>query len=226
MTAIAAVALTAAGFIFGWSVSGEPGRGSGEWSQEVASTTAEQTAAPNPSLPQEDVSGTEIDGLPRYPGSVRIEYIREDQGEIVWTETEYLTDATLEETREFYRDVFRSEDWSVNDVGFAQNSWIFFVVDGDREVFVNLRPRGKIVEIDIEHTEPEERTTAQQNTAQQNAAQQNAVPETRNQTGGQSNAAGNADVAAPQVQPEQAVPVYEDDDYYEYDDDDYGDYDD
>lgn len=101
------------------------------------------------------MAGADIDGLPRYPGSVRIEYIREDQGRLIWTETEYLTDASLEQTREFYRDTFRSEGWSVNDIGFAQNSWVFFVVDGEREVFVNLRPRGSIVEVDIEQTEPD-----------------------------------------------------------------------
>lgn len=149
---------TLAGFAVGWALAGDA-----NWL--LASREEPQTIAPeeaprpqNPSIPSEDVSGSDIPSLSRYPGSVRIEYIREDQGNMIWTEIEYLTDADMSQVREFYRDSFRSEDWSVNDVGFAQNAWVFFIVKGDREVFVEIRPRGNIVEVDIEQTEPKEDT--------------------------------------------------------------------
>lgn len=161
ITAVLAVALTSAGFIFGWAMADDLGwdRTSKRQSSSEETTASRQPPARDLSLPSEDVDGAEIEGLPRYPGSVRIEYIREDQGRITWTETEYLTGASLEQTREFYRDAFRTGGWSVNDVGFTQSSWVFFVVDGEKEVFVNLRPRGEIVEIDIEQTEPEANET-------------------------------------------------------------------
>lgn len=157
--AIVALMLSLAGFVAGWTLAGNA-----DWL--LASRERPQAAAPeeaprpqNPSIPSEDVTGSDIPGLSRYPGSVRIEYIREDQGNMIWTEIEFLTDADMSQVREFYRDSFRSEDWSVNDVGFAQNAWVFFIVKGDREVFVEIRPRGNIVEVDIEQTEPKEKDT-------------------------------------------------------------------
>lgn len=160
------------------------------------------------------MAGADIDGLPRYPGSVRIEYIREDQGRLIWTETEYLTDASLEQTREFYRDTFRSEGWSVNDIGFAQNSWVFFVVDGEREVFVNLRPRGSIVEVDIEQTEPD--------TEPSTTGADPSVPSGANADG---NADGNAGDTVALRGTQQAVP-YDNDDGLGDDDDFDDDFDD
>lgn len=123
--------------------------------EEIPAEGPQKAPAPRTvPIPEEDVPGADLEGLQRYPGSVRIEYLRERQGDVIWTEIEYLADAPISEAREFYRDSFRTADWHVNDIGFAQNSWVFFVVKEDREVFVELKPRGSGVEIDLEQTEP------------------------------------------------------------------------
>lgn len=198
--------LSLAGFVAGWALAGNT-----DWL--LASRERPQAAAPeeaprpqNPSIPSEDVTGSDIPGLSRYPGSVRIEYIREDQGNMIWTEIEFLTDADMSQVREFYRDSFRSEDWSVNDVGFAQNAWVFFIVKGDREVFVEIRPRGNIVEVDIEQTEPKEKDTGGGNGKRDNANDQS------NQQSQPEPAPATPAPAAP------AAPVYDDDGLDDYDD--------
>lgn len=169
MSAFAAVILVSLGFVAGWSFSQGFGWDRISGGVPVEETRSEQPPpARDPVLPDEDVEGADIEDLPRYPGSVRIEYIRQDQGELIWTEAEFLTAASLDEVREFYRDTFREQDWSVNDIEFRQQSWIFFVVKGEREVFVELSTRGDIVEIDLEQTEPnpeppgKEQTTPEQ----------------------------------------------------------------
>ncbi len=225
MIAVAAVAILSAGFIFGWTVANDSGeRAAGEWSEEVAATDPPPPAR-SLSVPDDDVEGSDIVGLPRYPGSVRIEYIREDQGELIWTETEYLTDATLEQAREFYRDTFRSSNWSVNDIGFTQNSWVFFVVDDEREVFVNLRPRGDIVEIDIEHTEPDRAEPTEPATAGE--GQQVPADASGDENAGE-NAPAPEQVAPPQRPAYEVPPAtpYYGDEGYDEDYDDYEEYDD
>jgi hypothetical protein len=196
--AIVALILPLAGFTVGWVLSERSGWLLASQERPQDAETEDQPLPQNTSLPGEDVDGSDVPGLSRYPGSVRIEYLREKQGEVIWTEVEYLTEAELSEVREFYRDAFRTEDWSVNDVGYAQNAWTFFVVKGEREVFVEIKPRGGIVEVDIEQTEPEIET------------------EKQNDGPGQPEGSG----APPEAEaPAAPAPVYEDDDY----DDDYDD---
>ncbi len=148
--------LILAGFVAGWTLGYQQPPVSPE--QEVArdvnrraSTTAE------PTMPSEDVSGDDFSGLPRYPGSVRIEHAREDLGGLVATEVEYLTPTGLDTVREFYRDVFRTEDWNVADVSFSEGAWTFFVTQDGREVFVEIKPYGGLTEVDFELTEPKPR---------------------------------------------------------------------
>ncbi|MBA3951808.1 MAG: hypothetical protein H0X57_08010 [Rubrobacter sp.] len=151
-----ALMLILAGFVAGWTLGYQQPPVSPE--QEVArdvnrraSTTAE------PTMPSEDVSGDDFSGLPRYPGSVRIEHAREDLGGLVATEVEYLTPTGLDTVREFYRDVFRTEDWNVADVSFSEGAWTFFVTQDGREVFVEIKPYGGLTEVDFELTEPKPR---------------------------------------------------------------------
>lgn len=196
--------LPLAGFAVGWILSDSSGWLLASQEQPSEAEVADQPPPQNTSIPGEDVDGSDIPNLNRYPDSVRIEYVREEQGAVIWTEVEYLTEADLSQVREFYRDAFRTEDWSVNDVGYAQNAWIFFVVDGEREVFVEIRPRGEIVEVDIEQTEPIVEEQTQQNEGSNDGAG----------SGGSEQSSQQAPEAAP-------APVYDDldDDY----DDDYED---
>lgn len=201
------------GFAVGWALAGNADWLLASREEPQRNPAPENPPRPiNPSIPDEDVTGSDIPGLSRYPGSVRIEYIRENQEDTIWTEVEYLTDADTSQVREFYRDVFRTEGWSVDDIGFAQNAWIFFVVKDEREVFLELKPRGDIVEVDIEHTEPKEET-----------------PEVNTSGGNGNNADDGSNQQQSQPSPEAApaasapapvAPVYDDDydDYGEYED--------
>lgn len=236
--------LLLAGVTIGWALAGNVDRflAPGEQQSNIQSDDDATEAPPDPrnlSIPSEDVSGSDIQGLNRYPGSVRIEYIREDQGDMTWTEVEYLTDADLSQVREFYRDSFRTEGWSVNDVGFAQSSWIFFVVKDEREVFVEIKPRGGIVEVDIEQTEPQPENPqedTEQNDDQNESQDDGGDDQSNQQTADPASVSEPVPVESAPVEsapvesvpetpaPVQATPapapVYGDfDDYGEYDDD-------
>lgn len=198
--------LPLAGFTVGWILSERSGWLLASQEQPGESEVADQPLPQNASVPGEDVDGSDIPNLSRYPGSVRIEYLREEQGEVIWTEVEYLTEADLSQVREFYRDAFRTEDWSVNDVGYAQNAWTFFVVQGEREVFVEIKPRGEIVEVDIEQTEPIVEEETQQNEGSNDAG---------------SDGSGQSGQQAPEAAPAPAFGGGDDD--YDDDADDYED---
>jgi hypothetical protein len=135
-------------------------------SQSVSATHQENTKAlserntvsntePTTSLPAEDVPGRDMPGLPRYPGSVRIEYERKEQDRLVFTAARYLSHAKLDVIRGFYRGVFRSKNWSVANAEFSEGEWTFLVVDGEREAEVRIEPHGPgVSRVVIESSEP------------------------------------------------------------------------
>lgn len=66
--------------------------------------------------------------MPRYPGSVRTQYGREDLGDTVATDAEYATTDGREDVQEFYRGVFEAEGWEEADVGFDRGEMFYFVI--------------------------------------------------------------------------------------------------
>jgi hypothetical protein len=100
---------------------------------------------PAPSLPAEDVPGKDIRDLPRYPGSIRVEYERKEQNPLVFTRVRYLSRAKLDMIRGFYRGVFRSKDWLVANAEFSEGEWAFLVVYGEREAQVKIEPHSRRV---------------------------------------------------------------------------------
>jgi hypothetical protein len=111
------------------------------------------------SLPSEDVAGEDIPGLPRYPDSVRTAYEREEAGDLVETNVGYgATAPGLDAVREFYRDTFREEDWSVENAEFSEGTWTFLVTQDEREALVEFETRtgsrGGLFDIRIELSEP------------------------------------------------------------------------
>jgi hypothetical protein len=146
------------GVTLGWTLAGQAGwtlAGDGGLPEQTRLSRLEgPPPPPEPSMPEKDVPGSNISGLPRYPGSIRIHYRREDLDNIVWTEVGYVTSADIDTVRGFYRDVFRTEGWSVGDVGFSEETWNFFVIEGEREAYIELEPRDEIVEVNFVLTEP------------------------------------------------------------------------
>ena len=98
---------------------------------------------PTPSLPAEDVPGKDIRDLPRYPGSVRVEYIRQEQNPFVFTRLRYLSLAKLDIIRGYYRVAFRSKNWMVANAEFSEGEWAFLVVYGEREAQVKIEPHSR-----------------------------------------------------------------------------------
>jgi hypothetical protein len=118
--------------------------------------SSEAIASP---LPSEDVPGADIPGLPRYPDSVRVEYEREEVDYLLETRVGYGAAASgLDSVREFYRDTFREENWSVENAEFSEGTWTFLVTQGEREALIEFETRtgsrGGLFDIRIELSEP------------------------------------------------------------------------
>ncbi|MBA2362116.1 MAG: hypothetical protein H0V86_01135 [Chloroflexia bacterium] len=101
-----------------------------------------------------DVPGSDIETIPRYPGSVRVEYRRSVDQRLLKTEVEYVVTADLEPVHDFYREIFRVHRWLVADLGFSQGEWTFFLVEAEREAVIEIESRGELVEVEIELSEP------------------------------------------------------------------------
>lgn len=137
-----------------------------EFGEAPETTSPEETSSQIlAALPAEDVEGDEIPELPRYPGSVRTGYESWEEGDLVFTRAQYLTSDELDDVREFYRDVFRSEGWTETDAEFSEGVWSFFVTRGEREANAKIQPRGPGTEVDIEFSEPRLEETITQTTS-------------------------------------------------------------
>lgn len=123
-------------------------------------STTPQPARSWPPIPAADVPGSDVAGLQRFPGSVRVEFRSEAQGELRVTEVEYLVLADLEEVRIHYRNVFDAGGWVVGDLQYRFGEWTFFIIDTPREATVEVEARSPIVEIEITVTEPLDSTSA------------------------------------------------------------------
>lgn len=83
-------------------------------------------------LPAEtDVEGSDIEGLPRYPGSVRILY-EEEINVYGYIAVEYMTDDSLDDIRAFFSKFLEDEDWEDPDMVFIGNT---FHIQGLRNNF-------------------------------------------------------------------------------------------
>jgi hypothetical protein len=101
-------------------------------------------------MPSADVPGEDIEGLPRFPGSIRLEYTEERQGQWLVTEVEYVVDADPDEVRGFFRDTFRTNGWEVRSTEFTLGEWVYQVSSGEASAVVEIEPREPLIEIEIE----------------------------------------------------------------------------
>jgi hypothetical protein len=106
------------------------------------------------SVPELDVPGDDIPGLPRFPGMRRVEYRQVIMGDLLETEAEYVMEGPLSPVHDYYRQIFDDEGWSVADLQIFQGEWTFFVIQNGREALVELESRGPLVEVEIELNEP------------------------------------------------------------------------
>jgi hypothetical protein len=121
----------------------------------IAEPTTRADTKPAPPLPAEDVPGKDMPDLPRYPGSVRVEYELTEQDSLVFTRVRYLSHANLDVIRGFYRGVFRAQGWKVANMEFSEGEWTFLVVHGEREANIRFEPHGRgVTRMDILLSEP------------------------------------------------------------------------
>ena len=152
--AVAAVLLVFAGCVAGRLTAPESSPGGVSASQSGTSQEAARTAA-RMRLPEDDVPGVETPGLPRYPGSVRVDFDRWGTAGVVGTDADYLTADPLPQVQRFYRASFVRHGWEVGDVSFVQGEWSFLLLRGETEATVEIARRGVLVEVDIERSVPD-----------------------------------------------------------------------
>ncbi len=154
--------------------------------------------------PSEDVSGEDILGLPRYPGSVRAEYEREEADDFVETNVGYVaTVSGLDTVREFYRDTFREEEWSVANAEFSEGEWSFLVTQDEREALVEFETRadsrGGLVDIRIELSEPLPEEDEEETTPEPEEDEEETGPESEEDEG--ETTSGSGATTAPSTTP-------------------------
>lgn len=139
----------------------------------------------SPELPATDAPGDDVAGLPPFPGSVRLAYEWKVRDGLAVAEARYLSEAGIQPVREHFREVFRSNGWTVSNLDFSSEKRSFFVVDGDREAYVDIIARGdSLTETSIEMTcpeappEPEEPEPRRDEPRTEDAPPKDALPET------------------------------------------------
>jgi len=192
-------------------------------------TLSERTTLPNTepttSLPSKDVPGRDMSDLPRYPGSVRVEYEHKKEDLLLITRLGYLSLEKLDVIRGFYRGVFRSEGWKVANVEYSGGEWVFLVVKGRREADIEIKRRDQRTRVDIESSEPlpEKKSTPDEKPQEQGAdpappqPSQPAPPATPTPAPAPQSASPAPQSAspAPAAQPAPQRAPTPDDDYYE-----------
>ena len=143
----------------GWVLTRQQSESASAIHPEDKTTISERSASSNTkpatSLPAQDVPGEDIQDMPRYPGSVRVEYQRNVQDRLVFTKVRYLSHARLDVIRGFYRGVFRSKIWTVANAEFSEGEWTFLVVHSKREAQVRIEPHSRgVTRVDIILSEP------------------------------------------------------------------------
>ena len=154
-----ALILVLAGYLAGWALNHQRPERITEVNSPSKTAPPEQTAPrtsePVMRIPAEDVPGAEISRLPRYPGSVRVEYERGEREGLKVVRARYLTRDGLDTVRGFYRGVFRAEGWKVANVEFSEDRWTFLVVRSEREANIRIERDGHgITRVDMEFSEP------------------------------------------------------------------------
>lgn len=184
---------------------------------------ASQSSEPAVRVPSDDVPGREISGLPRYPGSVRVEYERGQREGLEMVRARYLMLDSLDAVRGYYRGVFRAKGWEVANVEFYEDEWTFLVIHGEREADIEIEAQGQdVTDVDIELSEPlPEKAPAPKEKPQKPKAEpappQPATPAT-------ATPASSPQSASPAPQSASPAPGYYGDDRDDFDDyDDFGD---
>jgi hypothetical protein len=191
-------------------------------SEQMASRSSE----PAVRIPSEDVPGDDISGLPRYPGSVRVEYERGQRAGLAMVRVRYLARDGLDAVRGYYRGVFRAKGWEVANVEFYEDEWTFLAIHGEQEAEIGLEAReGDVTDVDIELSKPLPKKEATPKETPQKPKAKPAPPQQPRSTAppAPQSASPAPQSASPAPQSASPAPGYYGDDRDDFDDDDFGD---
>lgn len=106
------------------------------------------------SVPEEDVPGEDVAGLPRYPGSVRVKYESHDLGDARVREVGYVTEGRLGEVEDFYERRLGENGWSLRGSDFDGGEVGMRAGRDGAEALVEIEREGGLVGIDVEVSGP------------------------------------------------------------------------
>ncbi len=103
-------------------------------------------------LPDRDVFGRDVPGLPRHPGAVRTGFDRREGARTVVTTVSYAVRAERNEVRAFYVEAFHEKRWEMVDLQFSGRTWTFVVVRGARQATVEVVSETDVIQVLVEVT--------------------------------------------------------------------------
>ena len=119
--------------------------------ENLPATTPDETGQEEETLPSSDVAGTDIEGIPRYPGSVRTEYAKDPESP--FTSITYKVKKTKKEIFDYYKEQLPKNNWQLSG---AEEDVLTFSKGGS-SVEIAIYEEGKtITEYRIWHYAPEE----------------------------------------------------------------------
>lgn len=110
--------------------------------------------SPTPAVVPTDSHGEDLADLPRYPGAVRVAFVRHQSAGLETTVIGYAAAGQLDEVRAFYRQAIDANLWTVGDVTYTDGRWTFLLIKGTREAIVEIVSAGPEVAISIKVSEP------------------------------------------------------------------------
>lgn len=110
----------------------------------------------DPTLPESDVSGEDLEVLPRYEDSVRTKYAEAQEGGERIVGIKYEAEASLEDVKTFYLDEIDASPLSVEDQAGTGDEYAVIASDETREVDIGITAvSDTYVEISIQLVESE-----------------------------------------------------------------------
>lgn len=106
-------------------------------SDEAAETTdtAAETETDEPP-PQSDVTGSDLADVPRYPGSVRTEYVRHETDSEIEIGITYVAEATFEEAMDFYTGALPDNGWTIERTIEADDEGGIKATSGSKQLLI------------------------------------------------------------------------------------------
>jgi hypothetical protein len=109
---------------------------------------------PVDAVPVEDLPGSDVPGLPRYPGAVRVKYESHLLGDVHVSEVGYVAEGRVHEVGSFYRQRLDENGWSFEGSDFDMGELDLRGRRGEIEMVIEIGQVDELVEIEMELSKP------------------------------------------------------------------------